>query len=106
MSNSDVFQRVCDALVHTTALTVPQIRGTVRLALRAAGLEASLISADEMRAVVRTILPQKLRAQGVSDVELVRVLDAVSKAIDVDAPTDRSGPASVFDRLDKARKGD
>ncbi|MEM6531974.1 MAG: hypothetical protein AAF654_05090 [Myxococcota bacterium] len=105
MSGSDTFNIVCKALERATDLTGPQVRGTVRLALKSSGLEASLVGPQEMRAVLEQVMPEKLRAQGIDDDALPSVLAKIAKALDAKAPVEPEGPASLFARLDRARKG-
>ncbi|MEM6732860.1 MAG: hypothetical protein AAF658_14980 [Myxococcota bacterium] len=104
MSGSEAFYSVCAELERVTSLTGPQIRGAVRLSLKSAGLEAALVGTREMRAVAERVLPEKLRAQGVSESDLVTALDAIARALGSDEERERAGPASMFDRLDRARK--
>jgi hypothetical protein len=75
------FDHVCEALESRTLLNRLQARGTVRCALKAAGLDASSVSARQMSEVVERILPGELESRGISDADsicrdLVRSLPA------------------------------
>ena len=73
-------------------------RGTVRLALKQAGLEARSVSADQMKIVVEKLLPTELAARGVDGVEGIcqSIADGVSSVSD---GADPETPDAVFKRL-------
>lgn len=102
---SDAFQAVAATIEQMTPLTGPQARGAVRLALKEAGLEAALVGRNEMLVVIEKIMPKMLRAQGVDDVRSNAALSTAAETLRGLQDGGRAGPASVFDRLDKARKG-
>lgn len=66
---SEAFTLVCDHLIRNTGLDRPAARGTVRLALREAGLDATTVSPGQMRVVVNKLLPVELRSLRIADVE-------------------------------------
>ncbi len=102
---SEAFQTVSTTVEQMTSLTGPQARGAVRLALKEAGLEAALASRDEMLVVLEKIMPRMLAAQGVDEARSAAALASAAKLLEAAEGSERAGPASVFDRLDKARKG-
>ena len=82
MSESRAFDHVCEALESKTELTRLEARGTMRLALKGAGLDASSATAHQMSVVVERVLPGELRSHGIGDAEpicrdLVRSLAAL-----------------------------
>ena len=65
MSDTRAFDLVCDQLEAGTSLERLEARGTVRLALKQAGLEARTITPEQMSVVVARILPEELATRGV-----------------------------------------
>jgi len=65
MSDSEAFDFVCDQLEQGSSLDRLAARGTVRLALKQAGLEARSVSPDEMGVVVEKLLPKELATRGI-----------------------------------------
>jgi hypothetical protein len=67
MQGSPAFTWTCAEIVRGTTLSELVARGTVRLALKQAGLEAQAVSGDEMAIVLREILPRELAARAVAN---------------------------------------
>ena len=65
MADSRAFALVCERLEAGTALRRLEARGTVRLALKQAGLEAGTVTPDQMAVVVARILPDELSTRGI-----------------------------------------
>lgn len=65
MADSEAFDFVCDQLEQGSSLDRLAARGTVRIALKQAGLEARSVSPDEMSVVVEKLLPKELANRGV-----------------------------------------
>jgi hypothetical protein len=65
--DASLFDFVCSALERETELDRLAARGTVRLALKQAGLEAGAVSAEQMAVVLERVLPRELSARGVGD---------------------------------------
>jgi len=98
MSAASAFDHVCEGLERGTSLDRLQCRGTVRLVLKEAGLEAARVQPNEMAVVLRRLLPGALRSRGVEAPEalcedLARGLSAVHLAPQADSPD------AVFRRL-------
>lgn len=98
MADSDAFQSVAEALEQTTDLDRLEARGTLRLALKQAGLDAKSVRASELAVVIERILPTELSARGVGDTQAV--VARLRAALPAD-PTREDGdsPESVFRRL-------
>ena len=69
MNFSPAFTWTCGEIERATSLSELVARGTVRLALKQAGLEAQSVSGDEMAIVLREILPRELAARAVPSPE-------------------------------------
>jgi hypothetical protein len=66
MADSPAFAWTCAEIARAASLSELVSRGTVRLALKKAGLEPDSVSGPEMTAVLRKILPQELAARAVA----------------------------------------
>jgi hypothetical protein len=67
MSDSNVFDLVCDELEQRTPLSRLEARGTVRLALKEAGLDPANVTVPQMTVVVQKVLPRELETRRVAD---------------------------------------
>ena len=68
---SEVFDHVCEGVERGTSLDRLQSRGTVRLALKEAGLDPARVQPNEMAVVLSRILPAALRARGIESPEVL-----------------------------------
>ena len=98
MAESAVFDFVCEKLEQGSPLDRLAVRGTVRIALKQAGLEARAVTPDQMAVVVEKILPGELQSRGVEGGEglcasIKTGLAGVSAGVQADTPD------SVFQRL-------
>ena len=96
-----LFDLAAERLEHHTALDRLEARGTLRLALKAAGLEPKGVTAEQLRVLFERVLPGELEMRGVGDAASVcsAVMDDVASS-----PVVREEPASksvdeVFSRL-------
>jgi hypothetical protein len=98
MADSAVFDFVCDKLEQATRMDRLAVRGTVRIALKQAGLEARGVTAQQMAVVLERVLPAELNTRGVEGGEAVCAqirsgLGSVASGSQVDTPD------AVFQRL-------
>lgn len=70
MAATTVFDRVAEALEQETDFDRLAARGTLRLALRAGGLDPQA-GAAEIVEVVERLMPEELRTRGVEDPERI-----------------------------------
>ncbi len=97
-SCSPAFEEAARHLEELSDLDRLQARGTLRIALKEAGLAAHEVSGAEMRVVVEKLLPVELDARGIAEADALcagigeRLGEATPEA---EAPS----PASVFRRL-------
>jgi hypothetical protein len=98
MADSASFEFACGELESATSLERLEARGTVRLALKEAGLEARTVAPHQLVAVLTKVLPQELTNRGVEDAEgICRTIAAgVSELPDEGAG---NTPEAVFRRL-------
>jgi len=71
MPDSAAFEYACGQLEARTSLDRLAARGTIRIALKQAGLEARCITREQMAVVLQRILPGELTSRGVESVEEV-----------------------------------
>jgi len=100
MAEAKAFTIVCDHLERATALARPAARGTVRLALKEAGLSPEFVTPAQMAVVTEKILPRELAALRIADVQghCQSIRGRLQRARSEDTATGAS-PEAVFERL-------
>jgi hypothetical protein len=98
MADGKAFDHVCAELEGATSLDRLAARGTVRLALKGAGLDPASTTATQMRVVLQRVLPGELARRGVSDAEdvckaIVESLGSMQDGVGGESPE------AVFARL-------
>lgn len=96
MAVSEAFDFVCAQLEEHTSLDRLAARGTVRLALKNAGLEPSSVSPDQMAVVVEKVLPEELTARGVDGAICSTLVQGLKRLAPGTSP---ETPDAVFKRL-------
>lgn len=100
MAGSQAFEWLCEAIEAGTSLERLEARGTVRIALKQAGLEARSATAAELAVVVAKILPRELRQRGVANEAAVcERLTAGLRTLDVGRQAVPDTPDAIFRRL-------
>jgi len=95
-----IFEFVAEKLEAATDLEKLEARGTVRLALKAAGLDARSVTKEQMIVMVEKVLPGELAARGVDGAEVICVqLAAATKEMDTGDGSGAESPEDVFRRL-------
>jgi hypothetical protein len=100
--SANIFDFVSDELERLTGLGKLEARGTVRLALKAAGLDARTVTTQQMVAMLEKVMPSEMKARGVANGEqtcktLVTSLEAAHPSSSA-APSPES-PEAIFRRL-------
>jgi hypothetical protein len=67
MADSAAFAWVCDQLQRATPLSEIEVRGTVRLALKQAGLDARSVTGAEMAVLLAKVMPRELEQRAVEN---------------------------------------
>jgi len=103
MADAAAFNFVCDQIEALSSLDRLEARGTVRFALKAAGLDASNVQPSQMQVVLEKLLPAELATRGVQDgAEICQRL--VSDVIGIDpGQKRRDEPDAIFSRLGGGR---
>lgn len=98
---ADQFDFAAERLEHHTSLDRLEVRGTLRIALKKAGLTANSVTAAQLRVVFEKVIPSELEARGVSDAVVVcrAVIDDLANTR---APREAAlaiDPDAIFRRL-------
>lgn len=96
-----IFDFVAKGLQEATSLDKLEARGTIRLALKAAGLDARSVTKEQMTVLLQKLMATELSNRGIADAEfvaqgLIRSLDQIETASDAD---ESESPEDVFRRL-------
>jgi hypothetical protein len=99
MSTSAAFDRVAGRLSEWTPLDALAARGTVRILLKEAGLDAASVAPQQMATAARKLLPEALRSRGVADADGVTARIVADLASVTDDMAGKDTPERVFERL-------
>ncbi len=98
MADSPAFDLACEFLERESSLDRLEARGTIRLALKSAGLEARSVTPHQLEVIIEKVLPAELSTRGVEGVEaLCESMRAALGALDVGHQAET--PEAVFARL-------
>jgi len=101
---SSLFDFAAQKLEQHTGFSQLEARGTLRIAVKSAGLDPKSLTVDELRVVFEKLMSRELEQRGVQDTlgacaAVLRDLESAPVAAD-DSPS--SSPDDVFRRLAKA----
>ncbi len=96
-----LFDFAAERLEHHTGFSQLEARGTLRIALKVAGLDPSAFTAGQLCVVFEKVMPGELDSRGVSDVQDVcaAVLVDLESARDAAADARATSPDEIFRRL-------
>jgi hypothetical protein len=96
-----IFDFVAGELERRTDLARLEARGTVRLALKEAGLDARGVTREQMLVTLEKILPGEIRTRGVEQPDPVceAICSALKSATLDEEPSGDESPEAVFRRL-------
>jgi len=99
VKDSPVFEWLSHALTETTPLSTLEARGTVRLALKSAGLDPARLDARQAEVVLRQVMPRELEVRGVEGA--AELCEALAGQVPHDGAAGAEGdsPEAVFARL-------
>jgi hypothetical protein len=98
LADSQAFEFVCSQLEGSTTLDRLAARGTVRISLKQAGLEARTVTPGQMAVVLDRILPGELSSRGIEGGDDLCV--SISAGLTDMAPgPSAETPDAVFQRL-------
>ena len=99
--DATLFDFAADRLEHHAGLDRLEARGTLRIALKAAGLEPKNLTGAQLQVVFEKVMPGELDSRGVSNMQdvcaavLADLADARDAAVDASA----TSPDEIFRRL-------
>lgn len=97
---SPVFERAADELEVLSHMSRLEARGTLRLALKNAGLMPKTVNAKAMLVVLERVLPQLLMRRGVQSApEMCRSISSIVRGLTSETSYDVETPEKVFARL-------
>ena len=101
MAESEAFTLVCEHLERATGLARPAARGTVRLALKEAGLDAETVTPAQMAVVTEKVLPAELGALRIADVEghCQTLRGRLKRMVSEPSGAGEASPEAVFERM-------
>jgi hypothetical protein len=101
MADSQAFDFVCAELQRATSLTQLEARGTVRLALKSAGLDARSVTAAQLGVLLEKRMAGELRGRGCAEPERIcaRISEQLAAARLAGAG---ESPETIFSRLGSA----
>ena len=96
-----IFEFVAEQLEERTELEKLEARGTVRIALKEAGLDARSVTKEQMAVMLQRTMPPELTSRGVESGD--RICQGLASALKDFAPiggaTQGESPEDVFRRL-------
>jgi hypothetical protein len=97
----DLFDFAAERFEHHTGLDRLAARGTLRIALKAAGVEPKNLTGAQLQVVFEKVMPGELDSRGVSDVQDVcaAVLADVGSAAGGAENASAANPDEIFRRL-------
>lgn len=99
-----LFDLAAQKLEQHTGFSQLEARGTLRIAVKSAGLDPGSLTLDELRVVFEKLMPGELEQRGVSDTAntCAGVMRDLENAPIATADSSSSSPDDVFRRLAKA----
>ena len=101
---TSLFDLAAQKLEQHTGFSQLEARGTLRIAVKSAGLDPRSLTLDEIRVVFEKLMPGELEQRGVSDTTgaCAAVMRDLGSAPIAAADSSSSNPDDVFRRLAKA----
>jgi hypothetical protein len=98
---TDLFDLAAERLEGSTEMDRLAARGTLRIALKQAGLDAHKLTLPQLRAVFEKLMPKELDARGVSDAAATcrAAMDEFARSADSIEIASPTSPDDVFKRL-------
>jgi hypothetical protein len=101
MADSATFCWVCEEIERVTRLSRLEARGTVRLALKEAGLEPRSVNAEQMKTILKKVMPAELASRGIE--EAASLCGGIARALESaglgGAASSAETPEEIFRRL-------
>ncbi len=99
MPNALAFDWICEKIEQRSSLSRLEARGTVRLALKKAGHDATTVTPQQMSVVLEKLLPGEFESRGVKGgAQICATLEPLLARLSADG-TSAEAPEQVFARL-------
>jgi hypothetical protein len=107
MADATLFDAVADALQARAGLDALAARGTLRIALKGAGLDARTVTPTQMQVVLERVLPHELESRGVGEAQGVceALGEVVRAAEQAGSGSGAAAPEDVFRRIRERSAG-
>ena len=90
MADARAFDLICEEIEQKSSLSRLEARGTVRLALKKAGLDATTVTPRQMLVVVEKLLPGEFESRGIEGgAQICAALEPVSRSSPTREPAPR-----------------
>ena len=98
---ASIFELVAQELERRTDLAKLEARGTVRLALKEAGLDARTATAEQMIVMLQKVMPDQMRSRGVEQPEQIcgAIITALESNRVAASRPEAESPEAIFRRL-------
>jgi hypothetical protein len=98
---TDLFDLAAEKLEGGTNMDRLAARGTLRIALKEAGLDAHKLTIPQLRAIFEKLMPKELDARGVSDAVAAcgAIIDEITGSADAVNIASSASPDDIFKRL-------
>ena len=96
-----LFDSAAERLEQHTRMDRLEARGTLRLAVKNAGLDAQTLTLAQLRVVFERLMPKELESRGIGSAEATckTVVAEVARSAGADDPTRATTPDEIFKRL-------
>jgi hypothetical protein len=98
---TDLFDIAAEKLEGSTEMDRLAARGTLRIAIKEAGLDPHKLTIPQLRAVFEKLMPKELDARGVGDAaaKCEATMDEIARSADAIDIASSASPDDVFKRL-------
>ena len=98
---ASIFELVAEELERRTDLAKLEARGTVRLALKEAGLDARAVTTEQMIVMLQKVMPDEMRSRGVEQPEQIceAIITALKSSHAASNLPEAESPEAIFRRL-------
>jgi hypothetical protein len=98
---TDLFDIAAEKIEGSTDMDRLAARGTLRIALKEAGLDAHKLTIPQLRAVFEKLMPKELDARGVADAAAIckTAADAIERVASETELGTSNSPDEIFKRL-------
>jgi hypothetical protein len=98
---AELFDIAAESLERATDMDRLAARGTLRIAMKEAGLDPHKLAVPQIRAVFEKLMPKELDARGVSDAAAVcqTVMGEIARSAAANDIASSASPDDVFKRL-------